>query len=93
MPADTKPTAAPAERASFPGSWLEAGDRKIIAWALGGTLLFALVLGAVMFALMRADISAPDPDAATPVIAPDYPRHLVDFTLTDQSGRPVTRAD
>ena len=34
-----------------------------------------------------------DPDAQTPIIAPDYPRHLVDFSLVDQSGHAVTRKD
>jgi cytochrome oxidase Cu insertion factor (SCO1/SenC/PrrC family) len=35
----------------------------------------------------------PDPDAQTPVILPDHPRGLIDFALTDQLNRTITRAD
>jgi protein SCO1/2 len=51
-----------------------------------------VVFAALMFALRVFDSSS-DPDAQTPVIAPDYPRHLVDFSLTDETGRAVTRKD
>ena len=43
-----------------------------------------------MFAL-KSPSSPSDPDAQTPVIKPDYPRHLVDFSLIDQSGHVFTR--
>lgn len=33
------------------------------------------------------------PDARPSLIQPDHPRSLVDFSLTDSSGRPVKRAD
>jgi protein SCO1/2 len=45
-----------------------------------------------MYGLKHYDSSF-DPDAGLLVIAPDHPRHLVDFSLTDQAGRPVNRAD
>lgn len=83
----------PPERGTFPGSWLDDRDRRYIAWGLGATVLFAAGLVALMFALKSFDVSTADPDAATPVIAPDYPRHLSDFSLADQWGHPVTRAD
>jgi protein SCO1/2 len=46
----------------------------------------------MMYALQHASTPT-DPDAQTPVIKPDYPRHLVDFSLLDQSGRAITRKD
>jgi protein SCO1/2 len=90
MPAQTN---APAKTQTFPGSWLDERDKRFVAWGLGGTLLFAFALGALMLALKHTDTSITDPDAATAVIAPDYARHLVDFSLTDQQGRAVTRAN
>jgi protein SCO1 len=33
------------------------------------------------------------PDSRPALIQPDHPRELVDFALTDSSGRPVTRVD
>ena len=92
-PAETRETDPLKIRGTFPGSWLEARDKKLIAWGLGGTLLFALAVGAIMVALQRADVPYTDPDAKTPVIAPDYPRELTAFSLTDQSGHAVTQQD
>jgi cytochrome oxidase Cu insertion factor (SCO1/SenC/PrrC family) len=92
-PAETRQTDPLKIRATFPGSWLDERDKRLIAWALGGTLLFALALGAMMIGLTRADLPVADPDANTPVIAPDYQRQLTDFSLTDQAGHSVTRAD
>jgi len=92
-PAQTRETDPLKIRATFPGGWLDERDKRIMAWALGGTLLFALALGAMMIGLQHADLPVADPDANTPVIAPDYPRQLTDFALTDQAGHPVTRAD
>jgi len=93
MPAETRETEPLKIRSSFPGGWLSDADKRLVAWGLGGTVLFALGLGALMLALQRADIPAPDPDANTPVIAPDYPRQLTGFTLTDQAGATVTQKD
>jgi protein SCO1/2 len=60
---------------------------------LGATVLFAVGICVMMVALQRADTPTADPDVNTPVISPDYPRHLVDFSLTDQAGHAVTRGD
>ena len=92
-PADIRQTTPPKTTGSFPGSWLDARDRRLVAWGLGATLLFALGLGVTMVGLQRGDTSAADPDANTPVIAPDYPRHLTDFSLIDQSGHTLTRGN
>jgi protein SCO1 len=95
MPAPTpdQKTAPPQPARTFPGSWLDARDRRFVAWGLAATVLFAVGLGAIMVGLKWSDTTTADPDAATPVIAPDYPRQLVDFALTDQAGRTITRAD
>jgi cytochrome oxidase Cu insertion factor (SCO1/SenC/PrrC family) len=93
MPTRTRAPEQPKAAATFPGSWLDARDRRFVAWGLGATVLFAIGLGAVMAGLKWSDTSTADPDANTPVIAPDYPRQLVDFTLTDQAGRSITRTD
>jgi protein SCO1/2 len=71
---------------------LPANERLVLSLGLGVSLLFALLFGLMMFALQHP--SPPfDPDAQTLVIEPDYPRHLVDFSLIDQAGRPFTRKD
>ena len=67
-------------------------DRFFLTLGIGLSLLGALGLGVVAIVLQKSG-APPDPDASTPIIAPDYPRHLVDFSLIDQSGRPVTRKD
>jgi len=93
LPADTRETDPLKIRGTFPGGWLSDADKRLVAWGLGGTLLFAVALGALMIALQRYDVPFTDPDAKTPVIAPDYPRQLTGFSLTDQAGRPVTQQD
>ena len=92
-PTDTRETDPLKIRGSFPGSWLSDADKRLVVWGLGGTLLFALAIGATMIALQRADAPFVDPDAKTPVIAPDYPRQLTGFSLTDQAGHAVTQQD
>ncbi len=71
---------------------LPTGERIVLGIGLGLALFFALCLGLLMFAL-RGVNSVPDPDAHTPVIAPDYPRQLIDFSLIDQSGHPLSKKD
>ncbi len=41
----------------------------------------------------QPDASASLPDAKPSLIQPDHPRQLVDFSLTDRTGRVVTRPD
>lgn len=72
-----------------------SGERLFFA----GAVVFALVLGAglffLLFALNRREKTPVFPvetDGTAP-IAPDHPRQLTDFSLTDRTGRTVTRAD
>jgi cytochrome oxidase Cu insertion factor (SCO1/SenC/PrrC family) len=58
----------------------------------------ALVLGAglccLLFALKHHEQQAAGTgDAASGVIPPDHPRQLMDFSLTDRTGRTVTRTE
>ncbi len=92
-PVRSKNPAPPKAVAPLPDNGHDKRDRRFIALGLGVSLSFALALGAVMLALKQSDVSTQDPDAQTPVIAPDYARHLVDFSLTDQSGNTVKRGD
>ena len=71
---------------------LPDNERLALTIGLGLILAFTLVIGLIMFGLRREGPAA-DPDAQTPVIAPDYPRRLVDFSLIDQAGHPVSRQD
>jgi protein SCO1/2 len=76
-----------------PGSWLEDRDKRFVAWGVGVSLVMAAGLGLLMYGLQHFNDSTLDPDAQTLTIKPDYPRHLVDFSLTDQAGHEVTRKD
>jgi cytochrome oxidase Cu insertion factor (SCO1/SenC/PrrC family) len=75
-----------------PGDWLDRRDKLIVASGVGISMFLALCLGLVMYGL-KSGTSTLDPDAGTLVIKPDYPRHLVDFSLTDHLGQTVTRKD
>jgi protein SCO1/2 len=71
---------------------LPDNERLALSIGIGVAVVFALFFGLMMVALEYP--SAPtDPDAQTPIIQPDFPRHLVDFSLIDQSGRAFTRKD
>ena len=61
-------------------------------YRIRAVVIFTLGFGLLMFALEHSS-RPPDPDAQTPVIKPDYPRHLIDFSLIDQSGHAFTRKD
>jgi protein SCO1 len=65
-------------------------------------VVMCLILGASFCALLFAlnyhgqssETSVSNlPDSQPEFIQPDHPRNLVDFSLTDSDGRPVTRAD
>jgi protein SCO1/2 len=71
---------------------LPANERLAISIGIGGAFLLALFFGLMMVALQRPSIAV-DPDAQTPVIKPDYPRKLIDFSLIDQSGHSFRRKD
>ncbi len=67
-------------------------ERTFVALGFGLALFFALGLGLIVVLVNRYGAS-PQADSDPLVIAPDYPRHLIDFSLTDQAGKPVTRQD
>jgi protein SCO1/2 len=71
---------------------LPDSERMVLSIGLVLAVFFTLCFGLLMFAL-KSSSSPSDPDAQTPVIAPDYPRHLVDFSLVDQSGHAFTRKE
>jgi protein SCO1/2 len=70
------------------------GMTALERWMITGGIVLALILavgfGLFQFALARYQ-ATPDPESF--VIKPDYPRHLIDFSLTDQTGHTVTRND
>ncbi|MGA2684389.1 MAG: SCO family protein [Verrucomicrobiota bacterium] len=71
-------------------------DERLFFWFVtGASLVFGIGFWFLMFALNHQGITPEAPlDEAPPlVIAPDHPRQLVDFSLTDQNRRAVTRAD
>jgi len=72
---------------SLPGK-----ERFYLILGVGFSLFCVVGFVLLRFTLQRFD-SPSDPDAQTPVIQPDYPRHLVDFSLIDQSGHTVSRKD
>ena len=93
-------TRTKAEGARKPGETRggEAGglDRRAKLFVAGGAIgaiFFALGLTLLMWALEGPSGPPIDPDAQTPVILPDHPRQLADFSLTDQQGRTVTAQD
>jgi protein SCO1/2 len=67
-------------------------ELMVLIIGLALAISFTLFFGLVMFSLEHP-FAPPDPDARTLVIAPDFPRQLVDFSLTDQAGHPFTRRD
>ena len=83
IPMHKAPEARPKER-------LLDNERVAISIGVGAALMLALFFALMMFALQHSSTPS-DPDAQTPVIKPDYPRHLIDFSLMDQSGQAFTR--
>jgi protein SCO1/2 len=71
---------------------LRKKDRLFLTLGIGLSLFCALGLGFFMLFLQRP-FSPVDPDAQTPIIRPDYPRRLVDFSLIDQAGYAFTRKE
>ena len=64
----------------------------IVCFGIGFALFFLLLLGGLMFALRQTNSIAATQESSV-TIKPDYPRHLVDFTLIDQSGKVFTRQE
>jgi protein SCO1/2 len=94
MPTKTRPkTGIGGVKKKVPGDWLELQDWRSVAIALIGTLVLTGVFGLMMHALEQSNRSSIFPQTDPLVIAPDYPRHLIDFSLVDQQGHHVTRRD
>jgi protein SCO1/2 len=86
-----RPTLSPLVRP--PGEESAPTWSRVALWTgVGTALVAAVVIGLLMWVLERSD-RQDDPDSQSLVIAPDYPRQLVDFSLLDQAGHPVTRQD
>jgi protein SCO1/2 len=77
---------------SRPKEGLAGNERLALSIGFGAALLLAFFFGLMMFVLQHPSTPS-DPDSQTPIIKPDYPRHLIDFSLVDQSGRVITRKD
>ena len=71
---------------------LNKKDRMIVCFGIGFALFFLLLFGGLMLALKQGDLNSATQESSV-TIKPDYPRHLVDFSLIDQSGKVVTRQD
>ena len=73
-------------------------ERLFAAVAIIGSLVLAAGFCLLLFALNNRS-QAPEaayenlPDTQPVVIQPDRPRQLIQFSLNDQSGRKITRAD
>jgi cytochrome oxidase Cu insertion factor (SCO1/SenC/PrrC family) len=72
---------------------LDRRAKLFIAGGVIGAIFFAIGATLLMWGLESSSQSELDPDAGTPVILPDHPRHLADFSLRDQLGRTVTAHD
>jgi cytochrome oxidase Cu insertion factor (SCO1/SenC/PrrC family) len=80
------------------GSETNSDERLFLYVALTVSLVVGAGFCLLLFALNHRDqtpVAAYEklPDSAPVVIQPDHPRQLVSFSLDDQSGRKVTRAD
>ena len=77
------------------GSKQSNGERLFFYAAIVMSLVFGTGFWLLMYALNHhVNAPEPPPDDASPLaMAPDHPRQLVNFSLTDQTGRAVTRAD
>lgn len=74
-------------------SQLDRRAKLFVAGGAIGAIFFAFGVTLLMWALEGPNRPPVDPDAQTPVILPDHPRQLADFSLTDQQGRTVTAHD
>lgn len=70
-------------------------ERFFLWWGIALCPVCALGFWLLIFAMNRYDASYDTASlAAQPLtIAPDFPRRLIDFSLTDQTGRTITRKD
>jgi cytochrome oxidase Cu insertion factor (SCO1/SenC/PrrC family) len=77
----------------------ERNDERLFAIiAVVMCLILGSIFCALLFALNRRgqpqEVSVDNlPDSKPALIQPDHPRNLVDFSLTDRTGRVITRQD
>ncbi len=70
--------------------------KLVVALGIFLAILFALGMGLLMSVLRSSNPTpapSPNPDFEPMVILPDHPRHLIDFSLTDQFDRAVSSTD
>jgi protein SCO1/2 len=91
MRSSTLPGVEKPGRAKAPGDWLQPRDRHLIVVGLVLAMILAAGFAYLMYGL--GDGTGAARDASAHPIPPDYPRHLVDFSLTDQQGHRVDRHD
>jgi len=92
-PVRSKDTASPGAPTKIPGAWLDARDKRLVAWGVIGSIVVAVGLGLAIVVLGKLGNTVLDPDAQTLVIPPDYPRQLADFSLVDESRHVLQRSD
>ncbi len=70
-------------------------ERQVFWMIVAFSLLFSVGYCLFLFILTHHENppEAPLDDSQPLVIPPDHPRQLVNFSLTDQNGRTITRAD
>jgi len=74
----------------------ERNDERLFFWVvIVWSLVFGVGFCVLIIALDRRETPSVTASANSPapVIQPDHARQLVDFSLTDRTGRTVTRAD
>jgi cytochrome oxidase Cu insertion factor (SCO1/SenC/PrrC family) len=90
MAEPTKPTTTTKD-AAVSGEYYRSLERRFLLIVVG---LVLIVLAEISLELFWRHVH-PSREALAEalVIAPDHPRHLVDFSLIDQAGHPITRKD
>jgi len=75
------------------------GERLFAILAIAGSLLFGTGFCFLLFAMNQRENDSieqsvyPPINTASHLIPPDHPRQVADFSLTDRTGRRVTRSD
>ncbi len=68
-------------------------ERFFFRVLIGVTLVMASGFGLLLFALNYQDKEKAPGNSPPRLISPDHPRQLADFSLTDRTGRQVTRSE
>ena len=81
---------------SRPASSKESNDERLfLIVAITMSLIFGTGFFLLMYTLNKRekDSGKAAEDSAPHLISPDHPRQLIDFSLTDRTGRSVTQSD